>query len=111
MIFFRLPGEKSKIKLFSRIASKASKTSVVSSVVTANLVQAHANDTAYKVRTNSKVQDRLRSDKAYLSKLVKKIQKRTDIDNDEVQKNVSKEAKEVLGFLKEREIFWDQMYH
>ena len=53
--------------------------------------------------------DRLLEDKNYLTSLANGIGNRPDLDDDEVQKNVSDTAEEVLGFLKLREEFWSQI--
>jgi hypothetical protein len=66
----------------------------------------------FKNKVNRQVGvDRLKNDKDYLFLLTKQITERTDVSNDRVHKQVLKEAEEVLQFLKQRDMFWDQLQH
>ena len=53
--------------------------------------------------------DRLKKDKLYLNSLQRNLSKRTDIPEDRVHMEVLMEAEDVLDFLKQRDMFWDQL--
>ena len=55
--------------------------------------------------------DRLKNDKKYLNSLSKKLTQRTDIPTDNVHDEILEEADNVLTFLKQRDLFWDQLQH
>ena len=55
--------------------------------------------------------DRLRKDKKYLNSLQRQLTQRTDINVDKVHEQVLMEAESVLMFLKQRDMFWDQLQH
>ena len=59
-----------------------------------------------KLKKGNRNEERLKQDIAYLHNLVNRIEKRTDIEVDEVQAGVTKEADEALSLLKDREAFW-----
>lgn len=104
------PGFGNKLNLLSKAAQQAGKTSMMTASVAAKVAQAHANETLSSGKNQRAGNgDRLRQDKAYLNRLVNDFQVRTDISNDRVQKEITKEAHEVLDFLKHREFFWDQL--
>ena len=67
-----------------------------------------AEEERMKKRTNKK-SDRLRKDKKYLNLLQRQITPRTDITEDPVHEQVLMEAESVLMFLKQRDMFWDQL--
>ena len=53
--------------------------------------------------------DRLKKDKMYLNSLQRNLSKRTDIPEDPIHMQVLMEAEDVLDFLKQRDMFWDQL--
>ena len=57
----------------------------------------------------SQRQDRLAEDKAYLSLLSNRLEPRSDIRHDRVQRKIKKTTSEALDYLKKREAFWDQL--
>ena len=53
----------------------------------------------------------MRKDKKYLNSLQRQLTQRTDINEDKVHEQVLMEAESVLMFLKQRDMFWDQLQH
>ena len=41
----------------------------------------------------------------------RQLTKRTDVSKDTVHRDVTRVTEEVLNFLKQRDIFWDQLHH
>ena len=60
-------------------------------------------------KRNKKKTDRLKKDKKYLHSLQRQLTRRTDIPDDTVHMQVLMEAETVLMFLKQRDMFWDQL--
>ena len=67
-----------------------------------------AEDERQKRQGKKKV-DRLKKDKKYLDSLQRQLTVRTDIADDKVHMQVLMEAESVLDFLKQRDLFWDQL--
>ena len=67
-----------------------------------------AEEERMKKRSKKKL-DRLKKDKRYLNSLQRQLTVRTDIPNDKVHMQVLSEAEDVLDFLKQRDLFWDQL--
>ena len=60
-------------------------------------------------KRNKRKTDRLAKDKKYLNSLQMQLTKRTDIPDDTVHMQVLMEAETVLMFLRQRDMFWDQL--
>ncbi len=104
------PGQEAAKSTLAMAAAKATKTKSVTNIVLTTHAEAKALAShAAKMKKASRNKERLRSDILYLHSLAKKIERRTDIDEDKVQATVSKEATEALTMLKEREAFWHLM--
>ena len=98
-----------KVNLLAQAASKASQRRAVAQRVVAIHAAAISDVASASKVKNRKVnrdKERLRSDIAYLHGLAQKIERRTDIDEDEVQARVRRETSEAVTLLKERQIFW-----
>ena len=67
-----------------------------------------AEEERMKARSKKKL-DRLQKDKKYLNSLQRQLTMRTDIPDDKVHMQVLLEAEDVLNFLKQRDLFWDQL--
>ena len=67
-----------------------------------------AEDERQKRQGKKKV-DRLKKDKKYLDSLQRQLTVRTDIADDKVHMQVLMEAESVIDFLKQRDLFWDQL--
>ena len=67
-----------------------------------------AEDARTKKRSKTKT-DRLKKDKKYLNSLQRQMTIRTDIPDDTVHMQVLMEAESVLMFLRQRDMFWDQL--
>ena len=98
----------------ARAVTKATRNQTVTSAVLSSHAKARISGNpglkkGTKLKKANRNEDRLRLDIAYLNGLVYKIERRTDIDVDEVQACVSKEATEAVSLLREREAFWKLM--
>ena len=67
-----------------------------------------AEEKRQKKKAKVKV-DRLKKDKIYLNNLQRNLSRRTDIPDDTIHMQVLMEAEDVLDFLKQRDMFWDQL--
>ena len=110
LIFFReKEGRKmDKINLMKKM-NKVTKTASMASKVYEDALQTALNEANKKGRRGGV--DRLKKDKRYLHSLSRQLTKRTDIPDDTVHDDVIAEAQGVLSFLKQRDMFWDQLQY
>ena len=110
LIFFReKEGRKlDKINLMKKM-NKVTKGASMATKVYEDALQTALNEASKKGRRGGV--DRLKKDKRYLHSLSRQLTKRTDIPDDTVHDDVIAEAQGVLSFLKQRDMFWDQLQY
>ena len=97
-----------KINLMKKM-NKVTKTASMASKVYEDALTTALNEASKKGRRGGV--DRLKKDKRYLHSLSRQLTKRTDIPDDTVHDDVIAEAQGVLSFLKQRDMFWDQLQY
>ena len=97
-----------KINLMKKV-NKVSKGAAMANKVYEDALQTALNEANKKTRRGGV--DRLKKDKRYLHSLSRQLTKRTDIADDTVHNDVIAEAQGVLSFLKQRDMFWDQLQY
>ena len=60
-----------------------------------------------KVRNQGNI--RLKTDRRYMENIQRKISRRNDVQDDPVYDEIMKLSEDVSAFLKQRDIFWDQV--
>lgn len=93
------------------LTKRMAKVGIGAAAATQVYKEYEAAENARNKKRNHRGTDRLRQDRKYLNSLSRQLTKRTDISNDTVHDQVLTEAKDVLVFLKQRDMFWDQLQH
>ena len=109
ILFREKEGRKlDKINLMKKM-NKVTKGASMATKVYEDALQTALNEASKKGRRGGV--DRLKKDKRYLHSLSRQLTKRTDIPDDTVHDDVIAEAQGVLSFLKQRDMFWDQLQY
>ena len=97
-----------KVNLMKKV-NKVTKSAQMAHKVYEDALQTALNEANKRGRRGGV--DRLKKDKKYLKSLSTQLTRRTDIADDTVHEDVIAEAQGVLSFLKQRDMFWDQLQY
>lgn len=93
------------------LAKRMAKVGIGAAAATQVYREYEAAENARNKKRSHRGTDRLLKDRRYLNSLSRQLTPRTDISKDTVHAQVLNEAQDVLLFLKQRDMFWDQLQH